>query len=189
MRTFTLKQYYVILVIIFCLLTIFSFRFFPFRDLPFFTSSSVVEREKYPSVAIELVGEVEKPGIYFFEHEVSLGEVVERAGGLKRNVVLAQKYFSLEVSNGVKITIGSGSSSFVMEMMEPEKRLLYFIPISVNTASLEELLVVPYIGEKTALAIIRHRQEHGNFSCLDELKEVSGIGNYNFTRMKKFLTL
>ena len=136
---------------------------------------------------MELMGEVEKPGIYCFEHEVNVGEVIERAGGLKNNVILIQGHLSTEVSNGAAITIGSDPSSFMMEVMDPEKRLLYFIPINLNTASLEELVVIPGIGEKTARAIIHHRQEYGNFSRLDELKEVSGIGHYKLKRMKRYL--
>lgn len=136
-----------------------------------------------------MVGEVEKPGIYCFEHEVTLGEVIERAGGLKSKVVLAQKYFSTEVSSGTKVTIGGNPPSFAMEMMEAEKRLLYFIPINVNTASLDELMVVTGIGKKIARAIVGYRRKYGNFSCLDELKEVPGIGHNNFKKMKDYLTI
>ena len=118
-----------------------------------------------------------------------MGEVIERAGGLRSDVVLTEEHFLTEVSNGAKITIGSDYSSFKVEMMNPEKRLLFFIPISINTASVEELVVVPAIGKKTARAIIRHREKHGSFNSLDELREVPGIGNYNFTKMKKYLTL
>jgi len=189
MKTFTVKQHYVILLIICCLLTIFSLRYFPLRNIPFFTFSSYTEEENHLPVAIEIVGEVEKPGIYSFKHKVTLGEVIERAGGFKSNVVLAQKYFSIEVSSGTKVTIGSNPSSFAMEMMEAEKRLLYFIPINVNTASLDELMVVTGIGEKTARAIIGYRMEHGDFSRLDELEEVPGIGHYKFKRMKDYLTI
>ena len=189
MKTFTSHQYYVTLIIICLLLTIFFFRDFPLRDLPFFTQSPAIEEIKPYPLAIEIVGEVENPGIYCFENEVSLGEVIERAGGIKGDVALAQEHFLTEVSHGAKITIGSNPASFTVGMMGPEKRLLFFIPISINTASVEELVVVPAIGEKTARAIIRHREKHGNFTSLNELREVTGIGNYKFTKMKKYLTL
>jgi len=189
MKNFTLEQQQVILIIIFCLLIIFLFKYSTLSDLSFLTITKKIEGENPPSIAIEIVGEVQKPGIYCFEHEVNLGEVIERAGRLKSNAVSAQRYFSVEVSNGAKITIKSDPFSFTMEMMEPETRLLYFIPISINTASLDELMVVSGIGEKTARAIIRHRQQHGYFSRLDELKEVPGIGHYNFKRMKDYLTI
>jgi competence protein ComEA len=189
MKTFTSNQYYVTLIIICLLLTIFFFRYFPLRNLLFFAQSPAIEEIKPYPLAVEIVGEVENPGIYCFENEVSLGEVIERAGGVKGDVALAQEHFLTEVANGAKITIGSNPASFTVGMMGPEKRLLFFIPISINTASVEELVVVPTIGEKTARAIIRHREKHGNFTSLNELREVTGIGNYKFTKMKKYLTL
>ena len=189
MKNFTSNQYCVILIILCVLLTIFFFRYPQLINLPFFTQSPAIEKIKPLPIAIEIVGEVVKPGIYCFEDEVSLGEVIERAGGLRRDVVLTEEHFFTEVSNGAKITIGSNPSSFTVGVMGPEKRLLFFIPISINTASVEELVVVPAIGEKTARAIICHREKHGNFTSLDELKKVSGIGNYNFKKMKKYLSL
>jgi len=188
MKNFTLKQQYVVLVIIFCLFIIFFLKYSTLSSFSFLNISKEIEEEKPLPIAIEIVGEVEKPGIYCFEHEVSVGEVIERAGGLKDNSVLAKDCFSMKVSNGTKITIGDNPSSFMIKAMEPEKRLLYFIPININTASLEELVVVPRIGEKTAHAIIQYRKYNGNFSSLDELKEVPGIGHYNFKRMKGYLT-
>jgi len=189
MKNFTLKQHYVILLLIICLLIIFFCRYVPLQNLPFFTLPSEVEKERPPSFVVEIAGGVENPGIYCFEQQVNLGEVIERAGGLTRNAVLAQKSFLVELSNAAKVTIGTNPSSLKVETMEPEKRFLYFIPINVNTAQADELVVLPGIGDKTARAIIQHRQKHGNFSKLDELKDVSGIGDYKFMRMKGYLTI
>ena len=189
MKTFTSNQHCGILIIICLLLIIFFFRYFPLRNIHFFTQSPAIEKIKPYPITIEIVGEVEKPGIYCFECEVNLGEVIEKAGGLRSDVLLTEEHFLTEVSNGAKITINSNPSSFTVGMMGTEKRLLFFMPISINTASVEELVVVPAIGEKTARAIIRHREKHGNFTSLDELKKVSGIGNYNFKKMKKYLSL
>lgn len=48
--------------------------------------------------------------------------------------------------------------------------------ININTASAEQLMMLPGIGEKTANAIIAYRQAHGNFKTVDELARVKGIG-------------
>jgi competence protein ComEA len=189
MNNFTLKQHYVILLLIICLLIIFFCRYGSLKNPPFFTLSSEVAKERTRSFVVEIAGGVENPGIYCFEQQVNLGAVVERAGGLTRNVVLAQKSFSVELSNAAKVTIGTNPSSLKVETMEPAKCFLYFIPININTAQADELVVLPGIGDKTARAIIQHRQKHGNFSKLDELKNVSGIGDYKFMRMKGYLTI
>lgn len=59
---------------------------------------------------------------------------------------------------------------------------------NVNTASFDELVAVPYIGEITARAIIE-RREKGKFKSLDELQSVSGILLKNYLKMRPFLTL
>ena len=188
MKNFTLRQQYVLLIIILCLFIVFFCKYSTLNILSLVAISKTIEEEKPLPVAIEIMGEVEKPGIYGFKYEVNVSEVIERAGGLKDNLILSKECFSTELSNGAKITIGGKSSPFAIETMDPEKRLLYFIPINVNTAGLDELVVVPHIGEKTASAIINYRREHGSFFSLDELKKVSGIGQYNFKKMKDYLT-
>ena len=124
MKNFTLKQQYVVLVIIFCLFIIFFLKYSTLSSFSFLTITKEIEEEKPLPIAIEIVGEVEKPGIYCFENEVSVGEVIERAGGLKDNSVLAKDCFSMKVSNGTKITIGDNPSSFMIKAMEPEKCLI-----------------------------------------------------------------
>lgn len=48
--------------------------------------------------------------------------------------------------------------------------------INVNTATVEQLMMLPGIGEKTAKAIVSYRQAHGQFKTVDDLARVKGIG-------------
>jgi len=59
--------------------------------------------------------------------------------------------------------------------------------ININTAGVDELVLLPGIGEKTAKKIIEFRTESGTFKRLDELMEVKGIGEVKFNKIKKFL--
>lgn len=61
--------------------------------------------------------------------------------------------------------------------------------ISLNTATKDDLMRLPQIGEKTALKIIDYREAHGEFQSLEELKNVDGIGDKTFERIVPFLTL
>jgi len=56
--------------------------------------------------------------------------------------------------------------------------------ININTASLNELTNLPGIGEKKAQAIIKYREEAGNFKTKDEIKNVKGIGDITYEKMK-----
>ena len=59
--------------------------------------------------------------------------------------------------------------------------------ININSAKLEELIMLPGIGEKTAEKIIELRKERGKFNTLEELMNVKGIGEVKFNKIKKFL--
>ena len=59
--------------------------------------------------------------------------------------------------------------------------------ININSAKLEELVMLPGIGEKTAEKIIELRKERGKFNTLEELMNVKGIGEVKFNKIKKFL--
>lgn len=60
---------------------------------------------------------------------------------------------------------------------------------NVNTASFDELVRVPYIGQITARAIIEHRRAKGKFRSLDELRSVTGVLPKNYLKMRPYLTL
>jgi comEA protein len=61
--------------------------------------------------------------------------------------------------------------------------------VSVNTASAEELELVPGIGPAIAARIVSFRNENGPFKAIDELTVVKGIGEKKLERMKNHLTL
>lgn len=61
--------------------------------------------------------------------------------------------------------------------------------ISINTASKEEFMTLPGIGESKALAIINYRNENGLFASIEDIMKVSGIGEKMFEKIKNSITL
>ena len=61
--------------------------------------------------------------------------------------------------------------------------------VNINTAELEELKTLPSIGEVRAKAIITHRQENGAFTSIEQILDVSGIGEGVFNQIKDWITV
>lgn len=61
--------------------------------------------------------------------------------------------------------------------------------ISINNSPIEELIKLPGIGEKTALKIIEYRQNNNGFKYLEELKNVNGIGDKKYEKIKELISL
>lgn len=61
--------------------------------------------------------------------------------------------------------------------------------MDLNTATLEQLLIVPGIGEKTAELILAYREEHGGFTSVEQLLEIKGIGEKKLETMREYLTV
>lgn len=61
--------------------------------------------------------------------------------------------------------------------------------LNINTATQDELEALPGIGEKTAEKIIDYREENGDFTSKDDLKNVSGIGDAKYSEIEDLITV
>ena len=59
--------------------------------------------------------------------------------------------------------------------------------ININTATLEDLELLPYIGPTLSRRIISYREKYGRFKTIEELKKVSGIGEKTFEKIKEYV--
>ncbi|MBP5491368.1 MAG: helix-hairpin-helix domain-containing protein [Clostridiales bacterium] len=150
------------------------------------------------SFPVYLCGEVRCPGIYELDSPVYLYELIDMAGGLLPTaassyvdmvylVESAQSIYipsqrEIEEDQGGKspfsdISIGHGSKG-----KASEEGL-----VNINLADSATLCTLPGIGEKTANAIIAYREEHGSFQKIEELKNVSGIGEGKYEKIKDLI--
>ena len=189
MNYFTLRQQYSTIGIALCLLTIFFVRNpsqTGFFDHALLSGSTM---EKIPPCTVEIVGDVRDPGIYSFVHRVSVSKVIEAAGGLTGNLIVPYGFTSEVVPNGGKITVDREPARCTVSLMDPAKRVLFFVPFNINTAGVDELVFLPGLGDTTARAILTYREHNGTFSRLDTLMNVPGIGQHTFNKIKDYLTL
>ena len=135
------------------------------------------------SIVIDISGEIKNPGIYKMEGRVRLYEIIEKAGGLKEEANINSINQARYVKDGEKIIIPSSRISQSMDkgIISNENNL-----VNINTASKEELLKLPGIGEVTAEKIISYR-DNNNFTKIEDLKNVNGIGMATYNKLKDLI--
>lgn len=146
-----------------------------------------VEEDARPKVMYtDIKGSVKEPGIYSFSSEERVYDVLKRAGGLLEEAdsdrinfyipavgeELPEHLDQLASSEGKQPTADS----------EPPK-------ININTATPSELQQIPGIGSVKAQEIIRFREENGSFQKVEDLQEISGIGEKTVEKLKNFVTI
>ena len=66
---------------------------------------------------------------------------------------------------------------------------LLLAAVNINTATVDELKSLPGVGPAKAAAIVEYRSQHGSFKSVEELKEVKGIGEGSFNKLKDEATV
>ncbi|MBO4346879.1 MAG: helix-hairpin-helix domain-containing protein [Lachnospiraceae bacterium] len=134
--------------------------------------------EKKKAGCVYICGAVEKPGIYEFYEGARLYELIEEAGGLDEEADADAVNLAMEVKDAQQIRI-----PYIGETIASDEEKL----IDLNTASTADLCTIPGIGESRATAIIEYREKNGGFSDIEELKNISGIKDATFEKIKPYV--
>ena len=142
------------------------------------------------TVFIDIGGCVKEPGVYEVPAESRVFEVIEKAGGLSKDADVSSVNQAETVSDGQKIVIPdksevkeqeqAGSSSAFQT--DPQGR------ININNADKTALEEIPGVGPVTAEKIIAYREQNGRFGKSEDIKNVSGIGDKTYEKMKEHIT-
>ncbi len=130
-------------------------------------------------MCVYLCGAVKNIGVYYFNEGQRLYEIVEEAGGLDEDADTDSINMAAVLQDGEKIRI-----PYIGENITTEEDSL----ININTAGVDELCTIPGIGPARANAIIAYREEiGGRFENIEQLKEVSGIKDGSFNKIKPYI--
>lgn len=161
-------------------------------------------------IYVDIGGEVNSPGVYEVSEGTRLFQVIEKAGGLTENADIDVINRAESVYDGQKILIGSyeeteaGSnstdkskginnsgvaSSSVNSYNNGVSTDTDEVQVNINTADSVTLQTIPGIGPSKAERIIEYRSTNGSFKSIDDIKNISGIGNKTFESIKKYLTV
>ena len=84
----------------------------------------------------------------------------------------------------IAILIGGSIAGFFRPTPAEKSEKKLNLPINVNSASVEDLTILPGIGEVTAKKILEYRIQNKGFKTKNEIIEVNGIGEFKFEKMK-----
>lgn len=156
----------------------------------------------YPNIKVYIRGEVKTPGLYEIEADVRLIELIELAGGPTENADLDRLNLAAILQDGKTVKIPAvgeeEESPEVIEAMAQTDYEEHFSSgsdkiasgtVNINSAGKEELMRLPGVGEATAVKIINYRETAGGFNAIEEIMNVSGIGESKFSSMKPFLSV
>jgi competence protein ComEA len=138
------------------------------------------------------LGEVRNPGIQIFHHPPTLKQAIEKAGGLKEPALFEMGSSSAVLETGTLLTIVKESPQEIkvkLERMEAKKLLVFSIPLDLNRASVEDLCLLPGIGESLAQEVLSYRERRRGFRSVEELKNVKGIGEKKYQTLKDFFII
>lgn len=161
------------------------------------------ESEIEEMIMVHITGEVKNWGVIELEKGARVIDAVNKAGGFTEEADIEKVNLAYELTDGVKIyipsknveqesvittqkyiTTDSGNNDIVEETeMKNSNNIL----ININEATQTELETLPGIGPSIALKIISYREENGKFSSVEDIKNVSGIGDNKFENIKELI--
>ena len=146
-------------------------------------------------VIVQVVGEIHSPGVYELRADDRVLSAIEAAGGATKFADLQSINLAAIIKDGERVFVPSIPStqsaptsglttnsapdepdSATREIRQASTDSHAAGPINLNTATLDQLKTLPGIGDTKANQIIAYRSTLGRFSTLEQLLEISGIG-------------
>ena len=177
------------------------------------TTKNEEEEYSDTRIIVYITGAINKEGIYELPINSRIADLIEKAEGTKEEAYIEKLNLAFKLEDGMKvhiptkqeyeeqqklqqeanikedvtneyITTDSGTSSIESNTQNANSENSSNSKININKATQTELDNLPGIGPSTAMKIIEYREEKGDFKTIEEIKEVSGIGDAKYEKIK-----
>lgn len=162
------------------------------------TDSEEPKEENSNTIMIHVTGEVTNQGVVILPEGARIVDAIEAAGGETSSADLNKLNLAYVLSDGEKIYVpnrneenqnieyitSSGGENVIRggDNMDSNNGI-----INLNTATVQELKTLPGIGEALAARIIEYREQNGKFNSVEDIKNVSGIGDSKYDSIKDMI--
>ena len=154
-------------------------------------------------VIIHITGSVKNPGIVKLKEGSRIEDAIEAAGGLTENADITKVNLAYVVEDGTKIKIPSASEEDIgdediIDSKSGENIVIEENTVSsnnstqtinINKATEKEFETLPGIGPSLASKIIEYRNQNGKFGSIEDIKNVNGIGDSKYEKIKDLITV
>jgi competence protein ComEA len=167
---------------------LYVFRFYAPIEYPFWKRSHPNADLRSGETIVELDGGAGRRGIYFLPPKTTVRDMLDTAGVANRSAIKATDQ-ERPLRSGMFVGLDErrpDNPALQFGRMANATRFVLDMPLALNRATLQDLMRVPGIGERTAEAIIETRQGLGGFRHLEDLLEVRGIGPKKLTAFKRY---
>lgn len=154
---------------------------------------STAEEAVQQQVFVDIKGAVMYPGVYELQPDKRIFDAIQLAGGYIKNADTQLVNHAQKVQDEMVIYIPIKgeqlediSSNLLMLPLESQNKSQ---KINVNTADAETLATLPGIGPSKAHSILSYREEKGRFQTIDDVRNINGIGDKTFEKIKDSITV
>ncbi len=139
-------------------------------------------QETNEKIYVHVCGAVKNPGVYGFASGSRVYEAIEEAGGFTEEAAASQVNQAQTLEDEMRLYIPRIDETESQAEAGSGK-------VNLNTASEEQLMTLPGIGEAKAKSIIAYREKHGAFQKIEDVMEISGIKEALFQKIQDFITV
>jgi competence protein ComEA len=144
-----------------------------------------------PVVVVDVAGKVRHPGVYRLPAGARVDDAVQAAGGALSGARLDRLNLAAKLVDGQQVAVGvapaldagGGPPATAGGSASPGA------PVDLNTGTLEQLQTLPGVGPVLAQHILDWRAQHGRFASVEQLNDVTGIGDVKFAALKSLVTV
>lgn len=139
---------------------------------------------KPKTLFVHVDGAVVNPGLYELAEGSRVKDAIDAAGGLKEDADLDSINLAEQLGDGVHLVVSTTQTQDTNTGLASDTKAQSSGKVNINSASVSELKSLDGVGDATAQKIVDYRQNQGRFTKIEDLKNVSGIGDKKYESLK-----